>query len=188
MAAEVNLLDAERHEREFMAGRIVFVERDRNGRVLHLIGRAFAPWLSPDAPKYLSLKEMAKPLYGYARLDKRESDQPVVLVESPPDAITARQWGFDALAVIGARIKDEHAVMLGRLRRPLVAVPHNDGGIGWEAAGRWIEKIGHGRIVRLPEHIKDLNELGTATEGQAEFLARMGAEGYTPKLTHPPKH
>jgi DNA primase len=162
-AAAVNLFAkrADRRDREFMAGRIIFVERDRGGRILHLIGRAFAPWLSPDAPKYLSLKEMVKPLYGYARLDKRESDQPVVLVESPPDALTAWQWGFDALANLGARMKDDHAVLLGRLKRPLVIVPHNDGGVGLEAAERWVEKIGHGQIVRLPDDIKDVNEPGT---------------------------
>jgi DNA primase len=182
MAAEANLLDAERHGREFMAGRIVFVEQDRSGRVLHLIGRAFAPWLGPDAPKYLSLREMAKPLYGYARLDKRESDRPVILVESPPDAVTARQWGFDALATTGARLKDEHAVMLGRLRRPLVIVPHNDGGAGLEAAGRWLKKIGHGQMVVLPEGSKDLNELGTKSGGEGEFVARLRAAGLEPAL------
>jgi DNA primase len=178
-AAEINLLDPEHQHREFLAGRIVFVERDRPGRVLHLIGRAFAPWLRADAPKYLSLKEMTKPLYGYARLDKRESPYPVVLVESPPDAITVRQWGFDALANIGTMMKIEHAVLLGRLRRPLVFVPHNDGGPGLTSARRWKELIGHGETAMLPEDVKDLNELGTREGGEAEFqsvIRRLGLE------------
>lgn len=168
-AAELNLLTGQHHQREFLAGRIVFVDRDRQGRVLHLIGRAFAPWLSDEAPKYLSLKDLSKPLYGYARLDKRPSQRPVVLVESPPDAITARQWGWDALACVGAHLKEEHAVLLGRLRRPLLIVPHNDGGTGLGAAQRWLERIGHGHIALLPDAVKDLNELGQQPDGAAMF-------------------
>ena len=184
MAAEINLLDAAHHHREFMGGRIVFVERDRMGRILHLIGRAFAPWIHADAPKYLSLKEMAKPLYGYARLDKRPSDNPVVLVESPPDAITARQWDFDALANVGTKMKEEHVALLQRLRRPLAIVPHNDAGIGLEAAERWQERIGQGKIILLPDEVKDLNELGTKEKGEAEFVFLMRAAGFERELKH----
>src|SRR5579859_1340249 len=180
-AAEVNLLNAQRGYREFMAGRVVFVERDRNGRILHLIGRAFSPALGDHAPKYLSLKEMSKPLYGYARLDKRESGRPVVLVESPPDAITSRQWGFDALANIGTRMKDEHAALLARLKRPLVIVPHNDGGPGMAAAERWRELIGRGVLAELPDSVKDLNELATSGGGEREFLVLMKAHGFERK-------
>jgi DNA primase len=164
-----------------MAGRVVFVERDRNGRILHLIGRAFSPDLSDRAPKYLSLKEMSKPLYGYARLDRRESDRPVLLVESPPDAITARQWGFDALANIGTRMKSEHAALLARLKRPLVIVPHNDGGAGLVAAERWRELIGRGVLAELPDSVKDLNELATRDGGEHEFLVLMKAHGFERK-------
>jgi DNA primase len=179
-AADVNLLDRERHHREFMAGRIVFVECDRSGRVLHLIGRKFAPWLSEAAPKYLSLKDIFKPLYGYARLDKRPSKSPVILVESPPDAITARQWGFDALANTGTRMKEEHVRRLARLQRPLIIVPHNDDGPGWEAAERWKAMIGHGTLVPLPTGVKDLNELGATPDGESVFAAQLrmfGLEG-----------
>jgi DNA primase len=181
MAAEINLLDEAHHHREFMAGRIVFVERDRAGRILHLIGRAFAKGIHADAPKYLSLKEMAKPLYGYARLDKRPSEHPVILVESPPDAITARQWGFDALANIGTKMKAEHVALLQRLRRPLAIMPHNDGGIGLEAAERWREKIGQGKIILLPDEVKDLNELGTRADGETEFVFLMKTAGFERK-------
>lgn len=180
-AAEVNLLDPSQQRREFLAGRIIFLERDRPGRVLHLIGRAFAVWLHAEAPKYLSLKEMTKPLYGYARLDKRKSAHPVVLVESPPDAITARQWGFDALANIGTMMKLEHAVLLGGLRRPLVYVPHNDGGPGLAAVQRWQALIGQGEVARLPDEVKDLNDLGRLIEGRTIFLAMMKRLGFESK-------
>ncbi len=177
-AAKAYLLDPDRRYREFMTGRIVFIERDRSGRVLHLIGRAFSPALNPQAPKYLSLKELAKPLYGYARLDRRESDLPVLLVESPPDALTARQWGLDALANIGTRMKAEHAALLARLKRPLVIVPHNDGGPGLAAAERWRELIGRGTLAELPDGVKDLNELAARPDGEREFLKLMRALGY----------
>lgn len=177
-AAEVNLLDQQRHHREFMAGRVVFIECDRSGRVLHLIGRKFAPWLAESSPKYLSLKDIFKPLYGYARLDKRPSGKFVILVESPPDAITARQWGFDALANIGTRMKEEHAHRLARLQRPLIIVPHNDDGPGWEAAERWKAMIGQGALVSLPDPVKDLNELGTQPDGEAAFSAQLRMFGF----------
>ncbi len=176
-AAALNLLNPERRSREFLAGRIIFVDRDRSGRVLHLIGRAYAPWLSSGTPKYLSLKEMLKPLYGYARLDRRESDRPVLLVESPPDALTARQWGYDALAVTGSHLKEDHAVLLGRLRRPLVMIPHNDGGSGEQAAARWREQVGQGVLVCLPDDVKDLNELGVQPGGVDELESRLRAAG-----------
>ena len=167
--------------RESMAGRIVFVERDRAGRILHLVGRKFADWLNAEAPKYLSLKEMTKPLYGYARLDRRpQNTRPVILVESPPDAITARQWGWDALATTGTQLKMDHAARLAALHRPLLFVPHNDGpadnptaGPGWKAAEKWKAQIGRGQIIPLPDNVKDLNELGVAREGRRMFEARL---------------
>ncbi len=178
-AQAVHLLND--HGRESLAGRIVFAERDRSGRILHLIGRKFADWLSTDAPKYLSLKEMAKPLYGYAQLDRRlQNTRPVILVESPPDAITARQWGWDALANTGTALKFDHAARLAALHRPLIFVPHNDGpagnetgGPGWKAAEKWQALIGAGQIVPLPDGVKDLNELGIKRGGKAKFEAQL---------------
>ena len=172
---------------ERMAGRIVFVERDRSGRVLHLIGRKYAEWLGEAAPKYLSLKEMTKPLYGYAQLDKRQNSAPVILVESPPDAITARQWGRAALANCGTQLKFDHAARLASLRRPLIYLPHNDGpadnptgGPGWKAAEKWKSMIGQGQIVPLPDSVKDLNELGVKPGGREELEARLKQFGYEP--------
>jgi DNA primase len=168
-AAAVNLLRRDPVGREFLAGRIVFIDRDRKGRVLHMVGRRFASWLKEAAPKYLSLKEIARPLHGYAQLDRRPSPKPVLVVESPPDRLTARQWGFDAVATLGAGLKESHAVQLARLKRPKIYLPHNDGGIGLEAARRWQDKIGEGTIVMLPETVKDLNELGMLPDGRRVF-------------------
>jgi DNA primase len=164
--------------REFMAGRLIFIETNKAGQVLHLIGRAFAPWLSASAPKYLCLKEMEKPLYGYARLDKRPSARPVLLVESPPDRLTALQWGVDAVANVGSLMKVEHAALLARLERPLYIVPHQDGGPGLAAASQWRERIGRDLpLLSLPEGIKDLNELAQRPDGAALFRDLLAAQG-----------
>jgi len=166
----VNLINPEHRYREFLKGRIIFVDRDRSGRVLHMIGRRFPPLPGKDQYKYLSLAEMTKPLHGYARLDRRQSGSPVIVVESPPDRLTARQWGFDAVANIGTGMKPEHTVQLARIQRPKIIVPHNDGGTGWDAALRWHEQIGPlVTIARLPDSVKDLNELGQHEDAQHLF-------------------
>ncbi len=178
-AVEVNLLDEQTQRKEFMAGRIVFLEMDRSGRILHMLGRKYAKWMGEGAQKYLALKEFSKPLYGYARLDKRPSERPVLLLESPPDRITAVQWGWDALAVTGTRLKEDLARLLARLERPLVIVPHNDAeGQGWQAAGRWKHQIGKGTLVQLPDGVKDLNELGLQPAGERAFRRMMKAQGF----------
>ena len=153
------LLDAETGRKEFFAGRIVFIDLDRSGRVLHLIGRRFADWLDEDSVKYLALRGASKPLYGYAGLDRRPSQKPVIVVESPPDRLTAVQAGIDAVAVCGTALSDEHAELLKRLRRPLLFVPHNDASrVGVAAAERWQKAVGQGEIRTLPEGVKDLNK------------------------------
>ena len=152
------LLDGETGRKEFFAGRVVFIDLDRSGRVLHLIGRRFADWLGEDSAKYLALRGVSKPLYGYAGLDRRPSQRPVIVVESPPDRLTAVQAGIDAVAVCGTALSEEHAELLSRLQRPLIYVPHNDeSGTGYDAVAHWRASVGKGEIVRLPEGVKDLN-------------------------------
>jgi DNA primase len=182
-AEEIFLLNPNYPNMEWLAGRIVFPERDRSGRILHLIGRRFAAWMRDDALKYLSLKEMTKPLYGYAQLDKRPGDNPVILVESPPDRIMARQWGYDAIANIGTKMKFDHAARLAVLRRPLAIIPHNDDdpAKGWVAAERWKDLIGHGTLVPLPEDVKDIGELGVLPDGERLLVERMRQFGFERK-------
>lgn len=163
--------------RERMAGRIIFCDRDRAGRVLHLIGRRFAAWLSDEAPKYLSLSEITKPLYGYACLDKRANGRPVFLVEGPPDQLTLHQWGYDALANLGTRLTAHHAALLAQLRRPVIVVPNNDAdpAKGLAAAESWLESIGHGTLLRLPDAVKDVNELAQRPHGGGIFAGLLGS-------------
>lgn len=176
---EARLFGAEK-KREWFAGRIVFCERDRAGRVLHLIGRKFASWLGEASPKYLSLSEITKPLYGYARLDRRASDRPVFLVEGPPDQVTLNQWGYEALANLGTKMSHHHAALLAGLRRPLIVVPNNDDdpGKGLAAAIKWLDLIGHGLMLKLPAHVKDVNELALLPDGAAVFRNLVRTAGF----------
>jgi hypothetical protein len=113
----------------------------------------------------------------------------VLLVESPPDRLTALAWGFDALANTGTGLKYDHAADLARLARPLAIVPHNDGGTGMVAAERWCSQIGRDdiKLISLPDGIKDLNELAAVPDGQARFLALMQAHGFAPKARVSPE-
>lgn len=175
---DARLFGAEK-KREWFAGRIVFCERDKAGRVLHLIGRRFATWLGEGAPKYLSLSEIYKPIYGYARLDRRATDRPVFLVEGPPDQVTLNQWGYDALANLGTRLTHHHAALLAGLRRPLVVVPNNDDdpGKGLAAAVKWLDLIGHGLMLKLPADVKDVNELNLQPDGATTFRKLVRTAG-----------
>ena len=95
--------------------------------------------------------------------------------------LTLRHWGHDAVAVVGADLKREHAKRLAGLARPLVLVPNNDPA-GHAAAERWQEAIpseNSPKILHLPSEIggtliKDVNELAGVREGQTIFtdLAR----------------
>jgi DNA primase len=170
---------------ESLAGRIIFLERDRTGRVLHMMGRVFAGWLrESDAPKYLSLGEMDKPLYGWAQLNRHPANrQPVLLVESQPDRVTARQWRYDALANGGTQMKlDTVALLIAELRRPLIVIPHNDeSGAGWKAAEAWRAALAGGppvTIVPLPDEVKDLNELAALANGETLFAQRLHQFGF----------
>lgn len=176
---EARLFGAEK-KREWFAGRIVFCERDRAGRVLHLIGRKFAPWLGEASPKYLSLSEITKPIYGYARLVRSASDRPVFLVEGPPDQVTLNQWGFDALANLGTKLSHHHAALLAGLRRPLVVVPNNDEdpNKGMAAAIKWLDLIGHGVMLKLPSDVKDVNELALLPDGATTFRNLVRSAGF----------
>jgi DNA primase len=169
LARNMHLLNETRGDREFMTGRVIFPEIDETGNIVHLIGRRWAPFLSEAAVKYLSLKDFDKPIYGWGQLDKTESRRPVFVTESPPDRITLVQWGYDALATLGTDLSQQAIKLLISLRRPIVYLPHNDGGPGLRAARLWQTAAGHGTILELSMSVKDINELGVRPSGPAEF-------------------
>lgn len=171
LARSTCLIDPERGDREFLRGRIVFPDFDRGERVLCLAGRKWAKALGPRSPKYLVLKGSDKPLYGWARLDKAACDRPVFVTESLPDGLTLTQWGLDALVTLGTVLKESHVRLITALLRPLVYVPHNDGGTGLAAAHTWRAAVGRGQILPLPDRVKDLNELALIPGGRQTFAA-----------------
>ena len=147
---------------EFFARRIVFVERDAEGRVIHMSGRA----LGPARAKYLFLPDITKPLYGWSRVDPR---RPVFVVEGIFCHMTLWQWGYQGVAILGASLKREHALALKQVER-LVFIPDNDpGGEGLKAAEQWREAVGHGIILRLPDDVDDLNDLAQRPDGEEVF-------------------
>jgi DNA primase len=161
---------------ETFYGRITLTDRDFSFRVVHLIGRKFpGDNLPEEAPKYLSLPDWPKPLYGFASLPYKGRG-PVMIVEAPLDMLTLRQWGYDAVAVAGAEMKGQHAQRLRDLDRPLVIIPNNDAA-GLEGAERWRETIMAGdrlNMLRLPDQVggqpvKDVNELAQIDKGEAIF-------------------
>ncbi len=170
-AADAGLLNRDHNYRERMAGRIIFADRDRYGNPVHLIGRTFDDFIPKDAPKYLALKDIDKPLYGYARLDRRQSDIPILVMESPPDRLTARQWGYDSVATFGTGLKAEHAITLSRILRPKIIVPHNDtNNAGLSAALKWKDSIGTlTELAILPSQYDDLNDMGQNDENSLVF-------------------
>lgn len=161
---------------ETFYGRITLTDRDFSFRVVHLIGRKFpGDNLPEETPKYLSLPDWPKPLYGFASLPYRGRG-PVMIVEAPLDMLTLRQWGYDAVAVAGAEMKGQHAQRLRDLDRPLVIIPNNDPA-GLEGAERWRAAIMAGeslRFLRLPDQVggrpvKDVNELAQVERGEEIF-------------------
>lgn len=176
VAAELSLLDQEKHHQEAMAGRIVFLECDRNGRVLNLIGRKIGAHPSEQEPKYQCLNNPH--LYGYARLDTRESQHPVLLVETPEEAMMGRQWGFDTLATTSVWLTGEQARLLAAVPRPLLLVSGNDGGEERKTVECWQRTIGKGLIVPLPGGMKGMSDFRARPDSEAQFVAWLRTFGY----------
>jgi DNA primase len=174
-AAELSLMNRTKPHHELMADCLVFVDGDRHGRILNLVGRKLSAQPSEQEPKYQCLNNLH--LYGYARLDTRESQHPVLLVETPEEALMGRQWGFDALATVDAHLKEEHARCLAALPRPLILLPRNDS-VGRKTAQRWQATMGKGLLLPLPDGVRDLSEMGAWPDGEARFVARLKSFGY----------
>jgi DNA primase len=176
-AESVGLLwrkDEDRPTWEFLRGRITFVERDRDGRVVHMGGRDLA---GQARRKYLFLADVDKPLYGLARLDRA---RPAFVVEAFFDYVTLWQWGYQAVAVMGTHLKPEHVERLAKVER-LVFVPQNDepNGEGKPTAAemalaRWQEALGEQAVLRLPGGVKDVNDLAQQEGGEETFHRLVG--------------
>lgn len=181
LAAELNLLDRATLQWERMTSRLVFLDNDQSGRVLNLIGQQFAPLLIPEAPQYVNLSD-APTLFGYARLDTRPGQRPVLLVETPLDVLIARQWGFDALATLGTQLTSEHIRLLSALPRPLLVIQHSG---GQQMMKDVLSMLGKGLVVPLPADVNGLCNFGTKPDGEARFVSWLKSYGYERKPRNP---
>lgn len=136
--------------REWLAGRLVFPERDAQG-VVYLVGRALD---DERLPKYLGLAGLPKPLFGAATIDPRK---PLVVTEGIMCRYSLENRGLQAVAVMGTGLQGKRAALLKPVR-DLWFIPQNDPA-GREAVAAWLKAVGHGRVALLPEGAKDVNDL-----------------------------
>jgi len=146
--------------REWLAHRVILPDRDPKG-VSYLMGRA----LSPRATlKYLGLKGVTKPIMG---LDSADPKRVTVVLEGIFCAYSLRRRGLQTLAVMGTALRGARAQQLQPFGN-IIFVPQNDepdeDGVraGDQAVDVWCQEVGKGRVVRLPESIKDVNDLDQA--------------------------
>jgi DNA primase len=147
---------------EFLSNRLVFPERDPDG-VMYLVGRP----LDDREPKYLGLAGISKPLYGLGTIDRQK---PVAVVEGVFCCYSLQNHGVQAVATMGTALSSENAAAL-KMIPDLWFIPDNDEpdpdtGLraGDEAVKQWRAAVGHGSVVRLPEHVGDVNDLDRLEE------------------------
>ena len=103
------------------------------------------------------------------------------VVEGPIDYLLLWQWGYQAVATLGSRIKQEHVEFLqgfsdAGVRPRVYLVPHRDdaGRQMWrdctEAFG---ERL---RTVLVPEGMKDVGDLAEKVASPAQMFARLADE------------
>ena len=90
------------------------------------------------------------------------------LVEGPFDWLTLVNWGYAARGLLGAFLKREHEREFENVER-IYLVLDNDAE-GKRAMQTLIKTLGsRARILTLPNHIKDVNELAQRPNGRAIF-------------------
>jgi len=151
---------------ETLAGRIVIPDL-RDGYCGWLVGRAVD---GRREPRYRGVA-LPRPLLGYARA--RGHDR-LLVTEGPFDWLTLVGWGLPACALLGTQ---PSADALRLLRRADAVVLVLDGDEpGRAAAAQIADAVGATtRIVTLPPGVKDVNDLGTRVDGQAQFFQALAA-------------
>jgi DNA primase len=127
-----------------------------------MTGRA----LAADAKlPYLDLA-LPKPLLGYEWIRGRER---VIVTEGPFDWLSALAWGLPACALLGTHPGARPLRLLGRIPSLLLVLDNDTAGV--PAAESLSHAIGdRARVLRLPDRIKDLNELARQEDGRERFL------------------
>jgi len=143
---------------ERFAGRVIIPDLV-GGRPTWFTGRR----LDNREPRYLNLR-LAKPLLGLASV----RGEAVVTTEGPFDWLTAAGWGFNALALLGTRLRPSTVELLDRFDEIYLVLDADDA--GREATEELREHLGDRAIpVALPAGVSDLNSLGCQPDGRQVF-------------------
>jgi DNA primase len=146
---------------ETMAGRIVIPEL-RGAECIWMVGRVLD---EERQPKYRGLS-LPKPILGYERVRGRPR---VFVTEGSFDYLTGVSWGLPICALLGTRVRAERLAFLQRSRRVLIVFDNDEP--GREAAADLARRLGsRGRLLALPDGVKDLNDLGRRPDGRAAFF------------------
>lgn len=150
---------------ETLAGRIVVPELG-GGQCLWMLGRAID---DRHQPRYWGLPG-PKPILGYERVQGRPW---VVVTEGAFDYLTAAGWGVPVCALLGTHVRAERLAFLARAQRVDIVLDSDPP--GRQAAAALAARLGErARVVRLPDGVKDLSELGRRPEGRAYFFRLVG--------------
>ena len=151
----LTLLDG---DRECFAGRTIIPELV-DGQATWLTGRR----LTDREPRYLNLR-FPKPLLGLASA----KGEAVVVTEGPFDWLTAVEWGFWAVALLGTRVPGKVAQSLERFEDVYLVLDPDEA--GREATEELHERLADRAVpVALPPGVSDLNGLGLRPDGRSIF-------------------
>ena len=168
-AHQLGLLD---EGRECFAGRIIIPDLVE-GRATWFTGRR----LSDREPRYLNLR-LPKPLLGLASA----KGEAVVVTEGPFDWLTAVEWGFWAVALLGTRVPGKVAQSLERFEDVYLVLDPDEA--GHKATGELCERLGDRAVpIALPPGVSDLNGLGCRRDGRGTFTRCVLAAGRNARAT-----
>lgn len=144
--------------REPFVGRVIIPDLN-HGRATWFTGRR----LDDREPRYLNLR-VEKPILGVYRV----AGDAVVVVEGPFDWLTAIEWGFASVALLGTRVSDQAERRLDRFGQVYLALDNDEA--GQQATAELAEHLGHRPIpVRLPPGVHDVSSLAQ-NGGRAAFI------------------
>lgn len=113
-----------------------------NGNVIHITSRS----LKDDSPKYVHLAGPIDYLWGEFNF----TDKCVVISEGPFDAIALKEWGYDAVALLGTNLKEKHYEHLKKARIVTLLLDGDDAGV--KATQLIASRLGaNTRIATLPD-------------------------------------
>ncbi len=157
-------------------GYLVYVHR-RAGAVEYLTGRS----VTSDDPRYKS-RNLHSPKKPYWLI--HNYNRPIVVVEGQADAITAWQWGDNAVALCGGDLDDEKAAAMRHFKAVYLVLDSDEAGRG-NIPGI-VDQLGPLTMVAPPlpekpakdegegrERYKDLNEWLVDGQAAAENLAEL---------------